>query len=188
MDHYSSIPQTVVRARLSLSISWISFFWNSFPPWRTPAGLYEYSVTAAGMNCFSSQKPSARRYSMFCLPAPANVSPVLHFPSTQALVRACMLAETRGLVGCFDVFLLVWFDMPGSLAVNCAGLTRLNLSGCLGICGPGLAAVGECCPKLMHLDLSDCKQVSNAKVKTRRVRLYRENILAEVHFVFFSRT
>lgn len=47
----------------------------------------------------------------------------------------------------------------GSLAVNCTGLTELNLSGCLGICGPGLAAVGECCPKLVHLDISDCKQV-----------------------------
>ncbi|CAN0185086.1 unnamed protein product, partial [Ectocarpus sp. 13 AM-2016] len=35
----------------------------------------------------------------------------------------------------------------------CTGLTQLNLSGCLGICGPGLAAVGECCPKLVHLDL-----------------------------------
>ena len=50
---------------------------------------------------------------------------------------------------------------PGSLAVNCTGLTQLNVSGCVGISGPGLAAVGECCPRLVHLDLSDCKQVTS---------------------------
>lgn len=49
--------------------------------------------------------------------------------------------------------------------MNCAGLTRLNLSGCLGICGPGLAAVGECCPNLVHLDLSDCKQARSTKIR-----------------------
>lgn len=66
----------------------------------------------------------------------------------------------RGSIGP-DVFVLLFvcFCPPGSLAVNCTGLTQLNLSGCVGICGSGLAAVGECCPRLVHLDMSDCKQV-----------------------------
>lgn len=54
----------------------------------------------------------------------------------------------------------------GALAVNCTGLTQLNLSGCVGICGPGLAAVGECCPQLVHLDMSDCKQVRHSRPST----------------------
>lgn len=158
----SSLETSTTHARQRKSVGFV--VWSTRTPSRRgghrPA--HTWFQLLVSIQIFSRATCLRITVRYFCLPL-QTYSPFVRFPSTQTIAQACFCFDIR-IGRAFDAFVLVWFGASGSLAVNCAGLTRLNLSGCLGICGPGLAAVGECCPKLVHLDLSDCKQVSNTRV------------------------